>query len=100
LDEISVILRNNILISIEEFRLLDQYAYSGRVWTLVQKSPIIIKQRTVEYIFDTEALTIFCIVSQNVLATWNTSITKNLAPNEEFHLKDSLFLRPYVGKIH
>ena len=99
MNEISLILKNNISVSVDEFRALDRYSNSGRIWTLIHRPtsdiPFIIKQRTIEYIFDPEALTIFCIVSQNILATWDTDITKYLGPNEEFHLKDSLFLRPY-----
>jgi hypothetical protein len=88
-----------MVIPIEEFRILDRYAYAGRIWTLIQKPtpdyPVIIKQRTIEYIFDPEALTVFCIVSQNILATWDTDCTKYLGPDEEFYLKDSLFIKHY-----
>jgi hypothetical protein len=38
----------------------------------------------------------FCIVSQNVLASWETQSTRYLGPDDEFYLKDSLFIRPYI----
>lgn len=97
--EISVILKNNVLITIEEFRILDQYSYTGKIWTLVQRpidgNPKVITQRTIEYIFDNEALTLFGIVSTNILASWNTDITKNLEIGQEFQIKETLFIRPY-----
>lgn len=97
--EISIILKNNVLIPVEEFRILDHYSNVGKFWTLIHRpkldDSIVIRQRTVEYIFDPEALTIFCIVSHNVLATWDTDCTRYLKSNDEFQLKDSLFIRPY-----
>jgi hypothetical protein len=102
--EISVILKNNILITVQEFKILDHYACFGRLWTLIHKptltEPFITKQRAIEYIFDIESLIIFKIVSQNVLAVWDTDITKYFGPDDEFHLKDSLFIRPLINKHH
>jgi len=87
------------MITVEEFRVLDRCSQYGRIWTLIQRptvsNPSIIRYRTPEYIFDIEALTLFSIVSQNILVTWDTDITKDPRPDEEFHLKDSLFIRPY-----
>jgi hypothetical protein len=101
-NEISVILKNNILVTIEEFRILDRYSCSGRIWTLIHRptpaAPYLIKERTIEYIFDPEALTIFYIVSRNVLATWDTDVTKYLGPGDEFQLKDSLFIKPLTSR--
>jgi hypothetical protein len=97
--EVSLILKSNLHVTIEEFRILDRHSYTGKIWTLIQRPtpvfPYLINLRTIEYIFDPEALTIFGIVSQNILATWDTDITRHLGPNDEFHLKDSLFIRPY-----
>lgn len=95
MNEISIILRNR-LITIEEFRILDQYSYAGRIWTLIEKSTnsLIIKENRIEYIFDQESLIIFYIVSNNILAHWDTDATRNFLPNQEYHLKDSLFIRP------
>lgn len=97
--EISLILKNNSLVTIEEFKILDRYSCIGKIWTLIQRpTPIIpykIIDRTIEYIFDPESLTIFYIISTNILATWDTDITRNLGPNDEFHLKDSLFIKPF-----
>jgi hypothetical protein len=97
--DISLILRNSISITIEEFRILDRYSCSGRIWTLIHKpisASYISRQRAVEYIFDPEAFTIFRIVSCNVLATWDTDITRDLGPNDEFCITESLFIRPYL----
>ena len=97
--EVSVILRNQLLITIEEFKILDNYAHSGKIWTLIHRPDYInstlITERTVEYIFDPEALTFFTIISANILAHWDTVSTRNLKPDEEYHLKDSLYIRPY-----
>ncbi len=99
MNEVSLILKNQVLVSIEEFRILDRLACSGRIWTVIHTHPnFITRQRTIEYIFDPEALTIFRIVSQNVLATWQTDVTKYLGPDDEYKLKDSLFIRPYLGR--
>jgi hypothetical protein len=99
-NEISVILKNNLLITTEEFKLLDRYSSCGKMWTLIYRPttdiPYKITNRTVEYIFDPEALTMFCIVSQNVLASWETQCTRYLGPDDEFYLKDSMFIRPYI----
>jgi len=98
--EISVILKNNLLITTEEFKLLDRYSCCGKMWTLIFRPttdiPYKITNRAIEYIFDPEALTMFCIVSQNVLASWETQSTRYLGPDDEFYLKDSLFIRPYI----
>jgi hypothetical protein len=98
-DEISVILKNNSLITTEEFSVLNRCSYFGKVWTVVDRPipgrPYLITYKAAEYIFDPEALTIFCIVSRNVFLQWDTNCTKCLKPNEEFHLKDSIFLRVY-----
>lgn len=98
--EISLILKNNLEITLEEFRILDRYSCPGKIWTLIHRPtpivPYLINQRALEYIFDPEALTIFGIVSRNILATWDTDITRHLGPYDEFHLKDSLFIRPYL----
>ena len=97
--EVSLILKSSLHVTIEEFRILDRYSCPGKIWTLIHrptpKAPYLVSLRTAEYIFDPEALTIFGIVSTNILATWDTDITRYLGPNDEFHLKDSLFLRPY-----
>ena len=101
--EISVILKNNILVPVEEFRILDHYSNVGKFWTLIHRPtsdyPFTLRQRTIEYIFDPEALTIFCIISHNILATWDTNLTKYLKADEEFHLKDSLFIKPYLDRL-
>jgi len=97
--EVSVILKNNVLITIEEFKILDRYSCPGKLWTLIQRpstgGPYTITQRTVEYIFDHETLTMFGIISTNILAYWDTDITRDLRVGQEYQLKDTLFIRPY-----
>jgi hypothetical protein len=97
--EISVILKNNVLITIEEFKILDRYACPGKMWTLVQRppegNPHVITQRTIEYIFDNDTLTFFGVISTNILAYWDTDVTKNLAFGQEYQIKDTLFIRHY-----
>lgn len=99
MEEVSLILKNNILITLEEFRVLDRYSCPGKIWTLIHRptttQPYIGNNRAIEYIFDAEALTIFYIVSRNILATWDTNITRNLGPNDEFQIRESLFIKPY-----
>jgi len=100
--EVSLILRNNILVSQDEFRILQQYSYTGNIWVVKQKYEIentIIRYKAVEYIFDPEALTIFYIVSRNILATWETKLTKNFGPYEEFKIQDSIFIEAYSKTI-
>jgi len=98
-DEISVILRDP-LITREEFVFLDQFSYSGKIWMLIHKPepayPVLIKQRALEYIFEAEALLMFAILSKNILAKWDTSLTKNLSRFEEYNIKDSFYIRPYI----
>jgi len=100
MEEISIILRNNILITIEEFRILDRYSSSGRIWTLINRSPNTqyrIIQRVPEYVLDPDTLTFFRIISTNVLAYWNTEETRYLKPGQEFYIADNLAIRPYIG---
>ena len=98
--ETSLILRNRLLVTVEEFRILNRYSYTGNIWTLIYRSetppPYKVFERTVEYIFDPEALLIFHIVSNNILATWNTEITRGFGPNDELEIKDSLFIKPHI----
>jgi hypothetical protein len=99
MNEASIILKNHVLVTVDEFRILNEFAKYGNLWYLIQKSSInnlIIKQKIREYIFDEESLTIFRIISQNILISWNTSITKNLKSSDEFQLTDSLYLIPCI----
>lgn len=96
--EISLILKSNLFVTIEEFRILDRYSCPGKIWKLIERpnsmKPYMVSEKTIEYIFDPEALTFFYIVSTNILATWDTDITRGFGPNDELHIKDSLFIRP------
>jgi hypothetical protein len=97
--EISVILKNNTCVSIEEFRILDRYACSGKLWTLINRNHYVVRQRTIEYIFDPETLFLFRLISQNILATWNTDYTRILGPNDEFYLGNDLYIRHLENRI-
>ena len=98
MNEISVILRNHILITIDEFRILDRYSSQGRLWALIQKPskvcPFKVQSIVSEYIFYPEDLTMFCIVSKNILVSWDTDRTKHMKSNEEFQIDESLFISP------
>lgn len=97
--EISVILKNNMLIDIKEFRILDRYSCFGGIWTLIHRptptNPCLVTYRVPEYIFEPETLTFFKIISENVFAEWDTNITKDLPLGTEYHLKDSFYIRQY-----
>lgn len=98
MDEISVILKNNVAVTLEEFRILDRYSYSGKIWALIERPKhgnYVITLRAIEYIFDPESFTLFRIVSDNILVQWKTELTKNLEYNQEYNIKDSIFIRPY-----
>lgn len=96
--EISVILKNNLLISKNEFSILINIEM-GHIWSLVHKPtiehPFIAKQRAIEYIFDPEIFTIFKLVSENVYVFWDTELTRNLTDHDEFHINDFLFIKHY-----
>jgi hypothetical protein len=98
--DISVILRNNNTISLEEFKILDSYSYTGKILTLLQKPTTdhtyIFRHKTIEYIFDYESLTVFKIISQNILAHWPAEITRNLGPKDEFYIGDNLWITYYI----
>jgi hypothetical protein len=94
-EEISLILRDNVHVSIEEFRILDRYTIDGRIWAIVQRHPYMIRHHAMEYIMEPETLLLFRLISPNILASWNTNLTKNLGANDEFTISESLFIRPY-----
>ncbi len=96
--EISIILRDSVHITPEEFRALGRYSFCGNIFTVTHKPgqpPTTIKFRRVEYIFDSEALLMYKLISNNVLAQWYTEYTKELTPYQEFRVQDSLYIRPY-----
>jgi len=101
-EEVSLILKNNLTLTIEEFRILDRYSCAGRIWSIVYRNrqpPYILRYKSIEYILDPEAITMFGIVSDNILATWDTRITKNFGPEDELYLQDSIIIKPYT-KYH
>lgn len=97
--EISVILKDNTSITIEEFRIIDRYLHYDKLRTLVQRPPdsrpYIITQKTIEYVFDIETLTMFLLTSHNILAYWDADLTRHLGLNDEYQIRDHLFIRPY-----
>lgn len=62
---------------------------------MIRRNPFTVSQYAVEYIFDPESLLIFQLISQNILATWNTDITRYFGLNDEYHIGNSLFIRPH-----
>lgn len=97
--EISAILKNNHLITTDEFKALSRYSICGQLWTVIHRPTNIFPHKitdcALEYIFDPEAFTMFCFISSNILANWETQSTMHLGPHDEFCLKDSIFIRPY-----
>jgi hypothetical protein len=97
--EVSVILKDNTTLTVEEFRIIDRHLHYDKIRTLVHRppesKPYIFTQRTVEYVFDIETLTMFLLVSQNVLAYWDATLTRHLRSNDEYHIRDYLFIRPF-----
>jgi len=96
--EVSVILKDNAAITIEEFRIIDRYLHYDKIRTLVYRppdsNPYIYTQKTIEYVFDFDTLTLFFLVSRNILAYWDADLTRNLKLNDEFHIRDYMFIRP------
>ena len=97
--EISIFLKNKLLITPEEYRILDNYSSPGKIWAIIHKpdthTPYYIREKSLEYILDEETLFLLKIISQNILAYWDTDITRNLKDNEEYHIRDSLFISHY-----
>ncbi len=97
--EVSLILKDTTSVTVEEFRILHKFATIGRFWSLVIRPtnvPYRMQYKVAEYILYPEDLTVFCIVSSNILVTWNTDKTRYLKPSEEFQLDESLFIRPLI----
>jgi hypothetical protein len=98
--EVSLILRSNLLLTPDEFRILEDYANTGKMWSVTQRPVVDVSfttfTRAIEYIFDPESLTFFCIISKNILVTWDTDITRHFGPNDEYEVRKSLFIKPYL----
>lgn len=94
--EISIFLKNKLLITQEEYRILDKYSSPGKIWSIIHKPDLytsyIIREKSLEYILDKETLFLLKLISQNILAYWDTNITRNLKDNEEYNIRDSLFI--------
>jgi hypothetical protein len=102
MNETSVIVQPISVLTNEEFKALDRYSELGRVWTLVRRLtsdyPFICRRTTIEYVFDSEALILFFLITKNVIATWDTEKTKYLKDDEEYHIKPGLYIQPYNKK--
>jgi hypothetical protein len=102
MEEVSLILRSWQLLTDQEFRFLENYSQKGKVWTIISKTtnehPFVARQLRREYIIEEVDLTAFCIISNNILASWQTCITQNLGPDEDFEVKKNLFIRYYIPK--
>jgi len=97
MDEISIVLRDSINVSTDEFKALGRYSYCGNVFTVIHKySTITARFNRVEYIFDPESLLMYKLIYNNILAYWDTECTKELPYYTEYKLQDSLYIvRPY-----
>jgi hypothetical protein len=96
--EISIILRDSVHITPEEFKALGRYSCCGNIFTVIHKPkhpPAVMKFKRIEYIFDPEALLMYRLSFNNILAQWNTEWTKELPLYEEFRIQDTLYIRPY-----
>lgn len=99
MENISIVLKDNILIPVEEFSALNRCIQYSRLLTLIQKpirTQYIIKQRVTEYVFEPEAFLLFKLISENILITWKTELTENLLNYQEIQINDEFFIRPYL----
>lgn len=102
--EISILLKDARLLTQEEYKALVRYSSHGRVWTVIerygQRLEYTARKLSPEYIFEPEALTLFRLISCNILAQWYTDNTRNLHPNQEFQIHDTLWIRPTDQPLH
>ena len=102
MEEISVILKNNTVTTVAEFDVLDNYAQIGKTLFIIERKipgrDHVIRKRAIEYIFDPESLLIFCTLSNNILAKWNTDDTRNLNIGQEYKLNEVLYISPYYPR--
>jgi len=96
--EVSILLKDSRIITPEEFKALARYSSFGKVWTVIERpgynqDHTIRKQLSSEYIFEPEALLVFKLISQNILAQWYTDNTRHLLPHQEFQIHDTLWIR-------
>lgn len=98
MDTISVLLKNYTLIFVGEIKILEQHAQHGRYWHIIEKPKLngfhTTKYTSVEYLFDIESLLIFTLASPNILASWNTSMTRHIRPGQEFQIKENIYIEP------
>jgi hypothetical protein len=97
MDEISIVLRDSVNVTTDEFKALGRYSHCGNVFTVIQKYPCITARfNRVEYIFDPEALLMYKLTYNNILAYWDTECTKTLPYYKEYKIQESIYIvRPY-----
>jgi hypothetical protein len=97
MSEISIILRDSVHVTPEEFKALGRYSCCGNIFTVIHKhAPMTARFRRVEYIFDSEGLLMYRLSYNNILAQWVTEYTKELPYYEEYKIQESLYIiKPY-----
>lgn len=94
--EISILLKNRTQVTNEEARILKEFSCPGKIWSVIHSptkaSPYYMRQRSLEYILDSDSYLMFRIVSQNIFLQWDTEHTKNLKVDEIYYMKESLFM--------
>lgn len=86
-----------MLVSVDEFRVLNGHSYVGRRWLLIERQKVYnsygVYMRRLEYIFTPEDLVMFKLVSENIFAMWDTDLTRDIGLNDEFKLMESVYIR-------
>jgi hypothetical protein len=94
MSEVSIILKDIRVMTLPEFKALDRYASTGRMWSVISRmQPVTMKSRSIEYIFEEENFILFKLVSANIFAQWFTENTRRLKAGEEYQLDYNLFIR-------
>jgi len=101
--DISIILRDTVHITPEEFKALGRYSCCGNIFTVIHRPgqpPTTIRFNRIEYVFDPEAFLLYKLAYNNILAQWATECTKELSPYQEYRIQDSLFIKPYYKYVN
>lgn len=90
-------LKEHIDLSTEDFRVLNRCSYVGHIWQVIRHPSLKFSYKMTwkgtEYIFGPEDYTVYKLVSKNILFEWDTTATKNLQVNQEYHINDSITLK-------
>jgi hypothetical protein len=94
--EVSILLKDQRFTTLSDYRALEKYATTGKIWSIIENRSVRVKkQRSVEYIFESENYFLFKLVSQNALINWYTQNTRSLKLGESYQIKDDLFIELY-----